>query len=183
MTTPTPPIPIKVGILGLSQRVGRFNELGVRSWEESGCAELERWLQKEGGEDVFYTHRPLVVRGGRAVVQRLLREWCDAPHVESRCDLILTVAGTGIGPDDVMPDAAQAIIKRSLPGISDLVRVAGTAGRFPEAVLSRGVAGLRKKTLIVNVPGPDKALIACVMELLAPMLPALVRAAQANPTK
>src|SRR5579875_3815646 len=120
---------IKVGILGLSQRQGRFNELGLRSWEESGCAEVERFLQAGEGEQIFHIYRPLVVRGGEANLERLLREWCDAPEVSARCDLILTVAGTGIGPEDVMPEATIKTIRRPLLGISDFVRQAGCLAR------------------------------------------------------
>jgi molybdenum cofactor synthesis domain-containing protein len=169
---------IKVGILGLSQRVGRFNELGLRSWEESGCAEVERLLHAQSEEEIYYIHRPLVVRGGLANLQRLLREWCDAPDVSARCDLILTVAGTGLGPDDVMPEATQATIRRPLTGISDFVRHAGVVSRQPEAILSRGIAGIRQRTLIINLPGPRLELIGSAMELLAPLLPTFVQAVQ-----
>lgn len=168
---------IKVGILGLSQRVGRFNELGLRSWEESGCAEVERHLLEGDGGRVYDIHRPLVIRSDRKPLERLLCEWCDAPNVEARCDLILTVAGTGIGPEDVMPEATQAVIRRPLPRIADAVHMAGIAGRHPEAALSRGVAGLRSRTLIINLPGPNPQLLADVMDLLTPMLPAFVQAA------
>ncbi len=171
---------IKVGILGLSQRIGRFNELGLRSWEEAGCAEVERRLQENGGEEVFYIHRPLVIRGGQANLQRLLREWCDAPDAASRCDLILTVAGTGPSHDDVMPEATQAVIKQALPGVAGFVRYAGYLSEQPDAVLSRGVAGIRNGTLIVNLPGPANEIISPVMEKLTPMLPRFVQAVQSG---
>lgn len=174
---------IKVGLLGLSQRIGRFNELGLRSWEEAGCAEVERRLLAGNGEEIYQIHRPLVIRGGQANLTRLLREWCDAPDIPSRCDLILTVAGTGLGPDDVMPEATQAVIRRPTPRIAELVHVTGMAARYPEAALSRGVAGIRRATLIINLPGPDTALLASIMEMLTPMLPTFVQAAQTNPTK
>ena len=171
---------INVGILGLSQRVGRFNELGLRSWEESGCAEMERCLLAQDGEKLFFIHRPLVIRAHRKQVTRLLRDWCDAPHVPSRCDLILTVAGTGTGPDDIMPEATGSVIQRPLPGVAETVRISGLADRHPEAALSRGVAGIRRRTLIINVPGPSPALIKSAMGLLTPMLPALVEAVQSG---
>lgn len=172
---------LRVGLLGLSQRAGRFNELGVRSWEESGCAEAERHLMAHGGEDIFYIHRPLVVRGGLRVVRRLLKEWCDAPDAGSRCDLILTVAGDGIAPRDIMPEATLSVIRRLTPGVADLVRAAGLAGQHPEAALSRGVAGTRKCTLIINIPGPDPRVVADVMDALGPVLPPLVQAVQDAP--
>ncbi len=174
---------IKVGLLGLSQREGRFNELGLRSWEESGCAEVERWLLSGDGEKTYHIQRPLVVRSAQASLTRLLREWCDAPDVPSRCDLILTVAGTGLSPEDVMPEATQAVIRRPTPRIAELVHMAAMAARHPEAALSRGVAGIRRATLLINLPGPDKDMLCSIMATLTPMLPTLVRAAQTNPTK
>lgn len=174
---------IKVGILGLSQRVGRFNELGLRSWEESGCAEVERHLLGSEQGHLYEIHRPLVIRSDRKQLERLLREWCDAPHIGSRCDLILTVAGTGLGPDDVLPDATAAALRHPLPGIAQFVRHATFPSGLPEAMLSRAVAGIRHQTLIINLPGPDQSLIAIAMEALVPLLPAFVRAAQAGSTK
>lgn len=171
---------IRVGILGLSQRVGRFSELGVRSWEEAGCAEVQHWLiPNDEAEEVFFIHRPLVIRPARAALQRLLREWCDAPHIPSRCDLILTVAGCGLGTGDVMPEATQAILTRPLPQIAAFVRHASYAACRHEAVLSRGVAGMRRSTLLINLPGPDPEMLACIMRPLAPLLPALLREARA----
>lgn len=175
--------PIKVGILGLSQRVGRFNELGLRSWEEAGCAEVERHLMDGEGESLFLIHRPLVIRGGVKNFQRLLREWCDAPNVEARCDLILTVDGTGIGPDDVLPEATAAVIQRPVSGIADFVRHIGYLERHPDAVMSRGLAGLRRHTLIINLPGPDQALVGTIMAALTPMLPAFIKAARESGEK
>lgn len=174
---------IKVGLLGLSQRVGRFNELGLRSWEESGCAAVERRLLAGDGENIFFIHRPLVIRGGEKNLNRLLREWCDAPDVASRCDLILTVAGTGLGVEDVMPEATQAAIQRQLPRIADFVHMTGVAAHSPDAVLSRGIAGVRRSTLIINLPGPDQTLLNGIMETLTPMLPRLVHAVQAGNAK
>ncbi len=175
---------IRVGILGLSQREGRFNELGIRSWEESGCAEVQRWLlTPEDSEAVFFIHRPLVLRGGQRPLQRVLREWCDAPHDASRCDLILTVAGCGLGPDDVMPEATAAILTRPLPHLAQFVRHASYARPTPGGVLSRGVAGLRRRTLLINLPGPQQDLLAGIMQALTPLLPGLVAASRTSAPK
>ena len=85
---------IRVGILGLARREGTFAEVGLRSWEEAGCAAVER-VADGGGRGLYVVHRPLVIRSARAEVERILRDWCDAPNEASRCDLILTVGGTG----------------------------------------------------------------------------------------
>ena len=58
----------------------------------------------------------------QAEVERILRDWCDVPNVQARCDLILTVGGTGYSCLDVLPDAAAAVIERPAPGIADLLR-------------------------------------------------------------
>jgi len=170
---------IRVGILGVSQRLGRFNELGVRSWEEAGCAEVQRRLiPNDEAEDTFFIHRLLVIRPARAGLQKLLREWCDAPDALSRCDLILTVAGCGLGAADVMPEATQAVLSRSLPQVAAFVRHVSYSAPCPEAVLSRAVAGVRRRTLLINLPGPDPDMLACIMNALTPLLPALVDAAR-----
>lgn len=72
--------------------------------------------------------------------------------VADRCDLILTTGGTGLTPTDRTPEATRAVIEREAPGIADAVRRAG-ADKVPTAVLSRGIAGVAGKTLIVNLPG------------------------------
>jgi len=77
-----------------------------------------------------------------------LSAWADSGEV----DLILTTGGTGLTARDVTPEATRAVIEREAPGISEALRVSVLA-TFPRAALSRGVAGVRGKTLIVNLPG------------------------------
>lgn len=176
--------PIRVGILGLSQREGRFNELGVRSWEESGCAEVQRCLLgPEDAETVFYLHRSIVLRGGQKPLYAVLREWCDAPDLPSRCELILTVAGCGLSARDTMPEATLPLLTRPLPHVAQFVRHASYATPHADAVLSRGVAGLRRQTLIINLPGPDPALLRVIMTTLTPLLPAMVAAVRQSPAR
>lgn len=143
---------IRVGMLGLSRRVGTFSEVGLRSWEEAGCAAVERVLMK-GDTAVYLVHRPLVIRGGRSHLQRIMRDWCDTPHQPSRCDLILTIGGTGYSSIDVMPEATQPLLRRSMPAIIEVMRhVSLCAGHHQESA-SRGVAGTRGRTLLINIPG------------------------------
>lgn len=168
---------IKVGILGLAQRQGTFAEVGLRSWEEAGGAAVERALV--GAAGLYVTHRPLVIRCDRARIERILRDWCDAPNIEARCDLILTVGGLGLEKTDVMPEATEAVLDRQILGIAERLRAASTRRTGPEAALLRGVAGVRKQTLIVNLPGSDAA-IAQAMRVLLPLLPDLIAAAQAG---
>lgn len=78
----------------------------------------------------------------------MLAQWCDADEA----DLVLTTGGTGLAIRDVTPEATLAVIEREAPGISERIR-ALSLERFPRAALSRGVAGTRARTLIVNLPG------------------------------
>jgi len=148
---------IRVGILGLARREGTFAEVGLRSWEEAGCAAVERVLMAAGA-GLYTVHRPLVVRSARAEVERILRDWCDVPNQAMRCDLILTVGGTGYSDADVMPEATQALLKRGAPGIIETLRRAAMDAGQPQASVSRGVAGMRGRTLLINLPGVVKGL-------------------------
>ena len=74
--------------------------------------------------------------------------WCDGDVA----DLVLTTGGTGLSPRDVTPEATRAALDREAPGIAERLR-AVTGEGFPRAALSRGVAGMRGRTLIVNLPG------------------------------
>jgi molybdopterin adenylyltransferase len=86
-----------------------------------------------------------------AAIRARLKEWTDT----GRFDLILTTGGTGIGPRDNAPEATQAIADRVIPGIGEEMRRKGLE-KTPTAVLSRGIAATRAKTLIVNLPGSPK---------------------------
>ncbi|HEY0243259.1 MAG TPA: MogA/MoaB family molybdenum cofactor biosynthesis protein [Gemmatimonadaceae bacterium] len=78
----------------------------------------------------------------------LLAVWCDSGDV----DLVFTTGGTGLSPRDVTPEATRAVVERDASGIAEYVR-AKSFDRFPRAALSRGIAGVRGATLIVNLPG------------------------------
>ncbi len=84
----------------------------------------------------------------RAVIEERLRHWADVEDVE----LILTTGGTGFAPSDVTPEASRAVIERMAPGISEAIRAA-SRDHTRHWVLSRGVAGIRGGTIIVNFPG------------------------------
>jgi len=86
-----------------------------------------------------------------ATIRDRLTEWADS----GRVDLILTTGGTGIGPRDNAPEATQAIADRVIPGIPEEMRRRGLE-KTPTAVLSRGIAASRAKTLMVNLPGSPK---------------------------
>jgi molybdopterin adenylyltransferase len=98
-------------------------------------------------------------------VREQLRELADS----GRFDLVLTTGGTGIGPRDNAPEATQAIAERVIPGIAEEMRRKGLE-KTPTAVLSRGLAITRGKTLIVNLPGSPKGATESI-EAVAHLLP------------
>lgn len=106
-----------------------------------------------------------VVPDERPAIESQLRQWAD----ESGATLILTTGGTGFAPRDVTPEATRAVIEREAPGLVEAVRAASLR-ITPHAMLSRAVAGLRGRTLIVNLPGNPKA-VREALEVLAPVLP------------
>ena len=81
-------------------------------------------------------------------IVRQLVAWCD----DDAADLVLTTGGTGLAPRDVTPEATRAILEREAPGIAERLRGLSLE-RFPRAALSRGTAGVRRRTLVVNLPG------------------------------
>ena len=91
--------------------------------------------------------RQLVSDDVNAIARQLL-EWCDG----DRADLVLTTGGTGLSPTDVTPEATAVVIERDAPGIAERIRVSALT-TFPKAALSRGRAGVRGRTLVVNMPG------------------------------
>jgi molybdopterin adenylyltransferase len=88
-------------------------------------------------------------------------------------DLVLTTGGTGVAPRDVTPEATRVVIDRELPGMAEAMR-AESLKKTPHAMISRAVAGIRNRTLIINLPGSPKA----VRENLAVVLPALSHAVE-----
>ena len=89
-----------------------------------------------------------VVPDERIAIVRQLLAWCD----DDVADLVLTTGGTGLGARDVTPEATRAVIERDAPGIAERIRTV-TGAAFPRAALGRGLAGVRARTLIVNLPG------------------------------
>lgn len=101
----------------------------------------------------------------RAVIESFLKETADSNSV----DLILTSGGTGLGPRDVTPEATAAVVERTIPGFSERMRAAGAA-KNPRAILSRGAAGIRGTTIIVNLPGSPTGAVES-LDVVANLLP------------
>ncbi|HEX8850999.1 MAG TPA: MogA/MoaB family molybdenum cofactor biosynthesis protein, partial [Gemmatimonadaceae bacterium] len=111
--------------------------------DASGDA-IARWIESRGAS---LAARAMVPDETIAIARALL-PICD----EDQADLVLTTGGTGLSPRDVTPEATRAVIEREAPGIAERLRVLRVES-FPKAALSRGVSGVRGKTLIVNLPG------------------------------
>lgn len=109
----------------------------------------------------------LIIPDREAEIVNCLRNWAD----EKSIDLILTTGGTGVAPTDVTPEATLNVVERQVPGIAEAMRHDSLL-KTPNAVLSRGIAGIRGKTLIINLPGSKKA----ARENIEVVLPALEHA-------
>jgi molybdenum cofactor synthesis domain-containing protein len=135
---------IRTAVVTISDSVAR----GTRE-DRSGIALRQRAEQL--GWQVAET---AVVEDDRESIARLLADLSDRRSIS----LILTTGGTGIAQRDVTPEATRAVVDREIPGLGELMRAEGR--RFtPRAVLSRGIAGTRGRTLIVNLPGSPKGAV------------------------
>ena len=99
------------------------------------------------------------------IIANKLAEWAD----EGSVDVILTTGGTGLGPRDVTPEATISIIDKDVPGFAETMRAA-TFSITPFSILSRAVAGIRGKCLIINLPGSPKAVQEC-LQVIQPAIP------------
>jgi len=122
--------------------------------------ELARLLEEAGAE--------IVERGIVSDDLRILREALYTLTERPDINLILTTGGTGLARRDNTPEATRAVIDREAPGIAEAMR-RETASKTPMAMLSRGIAGTRNGTLIVNFPGSPKAVAEC-FEVIRPVL-------------
>jgi molybdopterin adenylyltransferase len=108
--------------------------------------------------------RSIVPDDDDAIAAELL-ELADSAAV----DLVLTTGGTGFGPRDVTPEATASVCSRMVPGFGELMRLEGSK-KTPRAVLSRAVAGIRGRTLVINLPGSPRAVREC-LEVILDLLP------------
>ena len=159
---PEPPAPnaraaARIGILTVSDRAsrGEYEDLGGPAIR----ATLEAYLASPW-EPVYR-----VIPDERALVEAELRELCDA----SRCDLVVTTGGTGPALRDVTPEATEAVCEKLLAGFGELMRQVSLQ-HVPTAILSRQTAGIRGRSLIVNLPGKPSAIRQC-LDAVFPAIP------------
>lgn len=143
----------KTGILILSDKGSR----GER--EDLSGEQIRQLLGPDFGVEYYQ-----VIPDEKELIIEHLKNACDKLSL----DLLLTSGGTGFSLRDVTPEATKAVIEKEVPGIPEAIRYYGLQ-KTPKAMLSRGVAGIRGKTLIINLPGSVKG----VRESLEAIMPAL----------
>ena len=120
-------------------------------------------------EDAFEICEKKIVADDHEKIVNVLKSFSD----EQGIDVVLTTGGTGLGPRDVTPEATASVCERMAPGFSEILRVE-CFKKTTKAILSRGVAGVRKNSLIVNLPGSPKAVREC-LEIILDVIPHAVK--------
>jgi len=145
---------IRVGVITASDKGSRGERIDL-----SGEA-IKEMVGQIDGQVVEYCILP----DDKDTIAGKLREYADLG-----LDLVLTTGGTGFSPRDVTPEATLAVVERLAPGIAEVMRLESLK-KTPKAMLSRAVAGIRGRTLIINLPGSPKAVREC-LEAVFPGLP------------
>jgi molybdopterin adenylyltransferase len=149
-------MPPKIGVLNISDRASAGVYADTPG--QACLALLREWLATPFASDYE------VIPDERDIIEAELRRMAD----EAGCGLIITTGGTGPAPRDVTPEATTAVCEKMLPGFGELMR-ATSLKYVPTAILSRQTAGIRGRTLIVNLPGRPKA----IRENLEAVFPAI----------
>lgn len=156
---------LRVGIVTVSDRSSRGERKDV-----SGPI-LQQKILGQGWE----VSKMEIIPDEFLAIQEVLASWSDAGDL----DLILTTGGTGFAPRDITPEATRSVIDRVTPGLVEAMRAASLQ-ITPHAMLSRAVAGIRKNTLIVNLPGSPRAATEN-LEVILPVLPHAVQLLHDDP--
>ncbi len=140
-----PPEPVRIGVVSISDRAST----GV--YEDKGIPALQDWLGRAVLNPIEWHTR--LIADEQAGISAALCELVD----RIKCDLVLTTGGTGPAPRDVTPEATLAVADKVMPGFGEQMRQISLAF-VPTAILSRQVAVVRGKTLIINLPGQPKSI-------------------------
>ena len=143
-TTTLPPESVRIGIVSISDRAS------AGTYEDKGLPALKEWLNKALKNPITFEER--LIPDEEAVISTTLIELVDAG-----CSLVLTTGGTGPALRDVTPEATLAVAHKVMPGFGEQMRQVSLAF-VPTAILSRQVAVIRDKSLIINLPGQPKAI-------------------------
>ncbi len=144
MSDPTPE-PVRIGVISISDRASA----GV--YEDKGLPALQAWLTSALLNPIEFV--PRLIPDEQAGISATLVELVDA----ERCDLVLTTGGTGPARRDMTPEATLAVADREMPGFGEQMRQI-SLHFVPTAILSRQVAVIRGRSLIINLPGQPKAI-------------------------
>ncbi len=136
---------VKIGLVSVSDRAST----GV--YEDKGIPALQEWLASAVTNPLTYVTR--LIADEQPVIESALIELCDV----ERCDLVLTTGGTGPARRDVTPEATLAVAHKTMPGFGEQMRQI-SLNFVPTAILSRQVAIIRGKTLVINLPGQPKSI-------------------------
>ena len=136
---------VRIGIVSVSDRASS----GV--YEDKGLPALKEWLTRALRNPIVWETR--LIPDDEATISAALRELADGAH----CDLVLTTGGTGPAPRDVTPEATLAVATKLMPGFGEQMRQI-SLNFVATAILSRQVAVVRGKTLIINLPGQPKSI-------------------------
>ena len=136
---------VRIGIVSISDRASS----GV--YTDQGLPALQDWLGRAVRNPIEWASR--LIPDDEAGISATLRELVDVAH----CDLVLTTGGTGPAPRDVTPEATLAVADKVMPGFGEQMRAISLAF-VPTAILSRQVAVIRGKALVINLPGQPKAI-------------------------
>ena len=129
------------------------------------CQDKSGQLIRELVSELGKTAEYIVVPDEKAEIEKALIYLCD----DVKVDVVFTTGGTGFAPRDVTPEATKAVIEREAPGIAEGIRQKSME-ITPKAMLSRAVSGIRKSTLIINLPGSPKA-VRESLEFVLPIIP------------
>jgi molybdenum cofactor synthesis domain-containing protein len=151
---------MRVAVLTVSDRAARGEA------EDLSGPAVARMAEEQLGAAIV---RLGVVADEQPLIEAVLVGWADSGDV----DVILTTGGTGFAPRDVTPEATQAVVQRPAPGLAEAMRAASLQVT-PHAMLSRATAGMRGRTLLVNLPGSPKG----ATENLAVLVPVLPHAVE-----
>jgi molybdopterin adenylyltransferase len=145
---------VRIGIVTVSDRASRGE------YQDLGGPAIEAWLNKAVAS--AWEAVPRLIPDEQVQVETALRDLCDGEE----CDLVVTTGGTGPAPRDITPEATAAVCEKLLDGFGEQMR-AVSLRHVPTAILSRQIAGIRGKTLIINLPGKPAAIAECLEAVFA----------------